>query len=353
MSKPAARMGDSTSHGGAIVSGAPTVMIGGKPAARANDMHTCPLVNPGVPPPPHVGGPILLGSPTVLICGMMAARMGDMSQCSGPPDSIVIGCPTVLIGEGGAGGGGGAGMAGAAASAAIAGDDPDSDEEHFLHVNFTDKKGKPIRGVNYTIETPKSKKIIGTLGDQLRKTGVAEGNYDIQLKGISSVKWSVSEAKVGEQVKMLAESFGIKPNTPATITIFLKDSNSPDIPFEVIETKVDGDKIETDWDFEVNDKLLDIQKSKKEQGGYSSPEFYFVIKVESYSTRSALIRFIDNIEIELKDDQGKSVGGAACKMYLPNGEIRKGVLNSSGYVKEENIPPGAVEVEIENIDEDS
>jgi len=98
MSKPAARMGDSTAHGGAIAVGCPTVLIGGMPAARMGDMHTCPMATPGTPPIPHVGGPITLGSATVLIGGMPAARMGDMATCTGPPDTIAAGCMTVLIG---------------------------------------------------------------------------------------------------------------------------------------------------------------------------------------------------------------------------------------------------------------
>lgn len=95
MSKPAARMGDLTAHGGVIVMGAPTVLIGGQPAARLGDMHTCPMVTVLVP---HVGGPITLGSATVLIAGQPAARVGDIATCIGPPDTIVLGCPTVLIG---------------------------------------------------------------------------------------------------------------------------------------------------------------------------------------------------------------------------------------------------------------
>jgi uncharacterized Zn-binding protein involved in type VI secretion len=98
MSKPAARMGDLTAHGGTIVAGYPTVLIGGQPAARMGDMHACPMVTPGVPPIPHVGGPITMGSATVLIGGQPAARMGDMATCTGPPDTIAAGCPTVLIG---------------------------------------------------------------------------------------------------------------------------------------------------------------------------------------------------------------------------------------------------------------
>ena len=109
------------------------------PAARIGDMHTCPMVNPGTPPPPHVGGPITTGAPTVIIGGSPAARVTDMATCAGPPDTIamgsptviicgqmaarigdntvhggviVAGCPTVLIGGGGGGGGGVAAPAG-------------------------------------------------------------------------------------------------------------------------------------------------------------------------------------------------------------------------------------------------
>ncbi len=66
------------------------------PAARLGDMHTCPLVTGTVP---HVGGPILPPCcPTVLIGMMPAARITDMATCVGPPDVIVKCSPTVLIG---------------------------------------------------------------------------------------------------------------------------------------------------------------------------------------------------------------------------------------------------------------
>lgn len=113
------------------------------PASRVTDMHVCPMVTGIVP---HVGGPILPpGSPTVLIGFLPAARMTDMLTCVGPPDMIMMGSPTVLIdflmaarmgdptvhggvivlgeptvmiGEAGGGGAGGGGAQGAAMSAA-------------------------------------------------------------------------------------------------------------------------------------------------------------------------------------------------------------------------------------------
>jgi uncharacterized Zn-binding protein involved in type VI secretion len=68
----------------------------GQPAARLTDMHVCPMTTG---PVPHVGGPITgPGAPTVLIGGMPAARVGDLVTCVGPPDTIAAGCFTVLIG---------------------------------------------------------------------------------------------------------------------------------------------------------------------------------------------------------------------------------------------------------------
>lgn len=69
----------------------------GMPAARVGDMHVCPMVTVLVP---HVGGPILPpGGLPVLICGMPAARVTDLCVCVGPPDLIVLGSFTVLIGS--------------------------------------------------------------------------------------------------------------------------------------------------------------------------------------------------------------------------------------------------------------
>lgn len=97
----AARVGDMTSHGTPLAPGpgSTNVLIGGMPAWRAtSDFHTCPLATPAVPPVPHVGGVVAVGSMTVLINNLPAARQGDVIVESGPPNSIVMGCPTVIVG---------------------------------------------------------------------------------------------------------------------------------------------------------------------------------------------------------------------------------------------------------------
>ena len=66
------------------------------PAARLTDMHTCPMSSG---PVPHVGGPIVSpGVPTVLIEYLPAAVVTDMCICVGPPDVIVKGSMSVVVG---------------------------------------------------------------------------------------------------------------------------------------------------------------------------------------------------------------------------------------------------------------
>ena len=163
MGKPAARVGDSTAHGGVITGpGVPTVLIGGMPAATLGDMHVCPMVTPGTPPIPHVGGPITgPGVPTVLIGGKPAVCLGDMATCVGPPSTIITGCMTVLIGSGGGGGGGGGGGAAQNASMVSAEmakakdvDEKKDEDTHYLDVVFVDKAGLPLSGAAYGIEQP-------------------------------------------------------------------------------------------------------------------------------------------------------------------------------------------------------
>lgn len=66
--------------------GAPTVLIGGLPAARVTDP-----VAVAVPAPDMIAR----GSATVLIGGMPAARLGDQTASGG---MIIKGDPTVIIG---------------------------------------------------------------------------------------------------------------------------------------------------------------------------------------------------------------------------------------------------------------
>jgi len=359
---PAARLGDTTAHGGVIVVGEPTVLIGGMPAARLGDMHTCPI--PGAPPPPHVGGPIILGSFTVLIGGKPAARVGDMCQCTGPPDSIIMGCTTVLIGT--SGGGGGAGMAGkggkkgegeegadAGKSKELAdgsgAEDEAETENHYLDVKFVDKGGKPITGVAYKIKDPDDQTDQGNLYGKVKKTGIKPGDHEIELKAITKAEWSQKQARVGDTVKMLVETAGFEAGTKATLEIWRQDINqSPGKIKTIPDVEVRGDKIEEEWQYEYEDQPDDETPSQPAKK-LSAPQYFFTVRVDDYEARSGMLEYRDWIEIKLKDDEGNAVANEAYILRLSNGTVRQGNLDGNGYKKEEQVPPGEFRVEFPNL----
>lgn len=339
MGKPAARMGDQTAHGGVITKGEPTVMIGGMPAARVGDMHTCPMQTPGTPPIPHVGGPITLGSPTVMIANMMAARVGDMCTCTGPPDSIVMGCNTVLIGEGSAGGAG-AGQTGGGGKETSTAKAADETEQHYIDVSFVDKGGKPISGVQYTLKDPDANEVRGTLAGKVKRSGLKEGNCEIALKAIIRTEWSVKEARVGETVKLKAEVCGFDSATKAIFQIFEKDFNSADDLIATVEGQTQGNTVEVDWEYQYVEDTDDVQTEQDERLGYSLPEYYFTVQIDGVMARSPLLYFKDYVEITLKDRNNNPVPGARFRLYFANGQIVEGTLDSNGYKRVENVPPG-------------
>ena len=353
MGKPAARLGDMTMHGGTIVLGFPMVLIGGMPAARIGDMHVCPMLTPGVPPIPHVGGPITLGSPMVLIGGMPAARMGDMLVCVGPPDTIALGCPTVLIGEGGSGSasGGGAGSSGASsasasAKTALSGNvEATTKQQHWIEFEFVDKAGNPVSGVPYKLNDPDKKESESILrpDGRISRDATGKGKGEVILYKLQNAKWSKEIAKVGEKVKLTAEAEGFEDGTKAVIQIYRKDINSPDIVVKTLEEKINSNKIEIE--LENNFETDEENKAKK----YSSACYYFEVISGISKTRSGLLFKEDFIEIELKDSDGNSKANEEFILYLPDGKVMKDKLDSNGYKKVEKIPAGIYSIKFPNL----
>ena len=74
MARPQARLGDTSSHGGVIVTGASRTFVNGRPAARMGDLHVCPL-------PFHGYTPSVTGDEDTFIEGRPSARIGDIAAC--------------------------------------------------------------------------------------------------------------------------------------------------------------------------------------------------------------------------------------------------------------------------------
>jgi len=74
MARPQARLGDISSHGGVIITGAIRTVVNGRPVARMGDLHACPI-------PGHGVTPIVTGSLDAVTEMMPNARLGDVTAC--------------------------------------------------------------------------------------------------------------------------------------------------------------------------------------------------------------------------------------------------------------------------------
>jgi uncharacterized Zn-binding protein involved in type VI secretion len=74
MGRPFIVLGDSTSHGGTVVGASGTTDTGGRRIARVGDAVTCPKRG-------HGTTVIVSGDPTMIIDGQPAARHGDKTAC--------------------------------------------------------------------------------------------------------------------------------------------------------------------------------------------------------------------------------------------------------------------------------
>jgi uncharacterized Zn-binding protein involved in type VI secretion len=230
---PAARIADPTTHGAPLAPGPGSldVLIGYMPAWRAlMDTHACPAVSitgaDGV-------GMVMMGSPTVFIDFMMACRMGDIvveipGLAMGPANPIIMGCPTVMIGEVGMPSPGpmSAGMtmvamsqvqtddsesATALALASQAGaatvpldpayglgnggsdsqnTDP-TDKKVWVEIQLLDTDNKPVPNEAYHIELPAGTSSDGCTDDKgmARVEGIDPGNCKISFPNLDKKSW--------------------------------------------------------------------------------------------------------------------------------------------------------------------
>jgi len=244
-------------------------------------------------------------------------------------------------------------VAGAVQAAKATGEDADEepDEGHFLNVKVVDKGGFPVSGIKYKMKAPDGTLSDGLVYGSIKRTGIEEGDYEIALSAIQDARWGAKEAAIGDKVKMTVTTAGIEDGEVAVLKIYIKDASFADHLFETITTEVDSDKVEDEWELQIDQDLIERQ-DKKASRGYSAPYYFFVAEIAGLQQRSGLLKFKDWMEINLEDDDGTKLADQKYRVYLPNGEVREGKLDSDGYAKVEDIPPGRVEVEFPEIYDD-
>jgi len=175
---------------------------------------------------------------------------------------------------------------------------------------------------------------------------------------IKSMKWSADEARRGDILTLSGEFENIPKKTEATVIIYEYDEDEAHDKITEIPVKIENGKMELKWKYEYHEDTDEIatQEEKEKYGGsYNPPEYFYTVKFDEFELgkeqESGLLNFKDYIEITLKDGGGNPVPDADFTLYLPDGSEKKGKLDSEGYAKVEDVPPGSVRVEFPDLEQ--
>jgi|TARA_R110000868_G_scaffold4818_1_gene30021 uncharacterized Zn-binding protein involved in type VI secretion len=93
--RPISCLGDMNQVGGAIMRGAATTLVAGRPVGLHVSIMT-PHAPWGTPHPPHAAAITTDGAPTVICSAAPVLRIGSGNSCG---HAIITGCPTVMVGS--------------------------------------------------------------------------------------------------------------------------------------------------------------------------------------------------------------------------------------------------------------
>lgn len=166
---------------------------------------------------------------------------------------------------------------------------------------------------------------------------------------IKNLKWDKKEARRGDVLKLTADVVNVYEGTEAEIQIWEHDADLAHDFITKFPVIVKNKKIEAEWEFEYYEDTDDIPTKEESEKGYNPPEYFFRVIVAGVSAYSGLLEFKDWIEIELKDINSNEIPDLDYIITLPDGSEKKGKLDSQGYSKIEDVPPGKYQVKFPKV----
>ena len=168
---------------------------------------------------------------------------------------------------------------------------------------------------------------------------------------VSNLKWSAEKVRRGDLVVLSADLEGVREEAEVSVTVYENLADRAREKIVEFPATVQNKKIEVTWEFEYFESTLGIPTEKEQQESdqklhYVHPEYFFTLKVgsEEYGRdrESGLLRFRDELEFTLVDEDGTPFASEDYVLLLADGNERKGTLDPDGHALETDLPPGEV-----------
>jgi hypothetical protein len=184
---------------------------------------------------------------------------------------------------------------------------------------------------------------------ELRDHGLEEDSEEMEIIPpieITNARWSQQEAQRGDELTLTADVTNVPDGIEAQIEIYQHDEDDAHDLITEFTTLVESNRVEAEWEFEYHGDTGDIPTEEESEDGYRPPEYFFRVTIWGVSADSGLLEFKDWIEVNLCDDAGNAIGEKEYVIHLADGQQRSGTLDEDGHVREEDLPPGRVTIEI-------
>jgi len=157
---------------------------------------------------------------------------------------------------------------------------------------------------------------------------------------ITNAQWSEQEARRGDILELTADVEGAPDGTEAIIEIYEHDADEAHDFITRFSAEVENGRTEAQWAYEYHEDVDEVPSDWQVEDGYSPPEYFFKVIIGTSKGESGLLEFKDWIEINVLNSDGSPVADEEYIIHLPDGSERQGQLNSEGYAREEDVPPG-------------
>ena len=230
-----------------------------------------------------------------------------------------------------------------------------------IKIEITDKSGKVFDTIKSKISAnflqtqvvvPVNAKDELYAEVKLSKHGLTKKSnclYVYPAVEVKNLKWDKKEARRGDVLKLTADLTNVYESAEAEIQIWEHDSDGAHDLITKFPAVVKNKKIETNWEYEYREDTDDIPTEEETENGYKNPEYFFRVNIGGISADSELLKFKDWIEIKLEDQDGNPLKDVSYQIKLPDGKNKDGKLDSTGYAKVEDVPPGKYEIKFEDI----
>ncbi|MBQ9608626.1 MAG: hypothetical protein IJV15_04175, partial [Lachnospiraceae bacterium] len=186
-----------------------------------------------------------------------------------------------------------------------------------------------------------------TDGSETQEEDSAEEGKNPQ---ITNPRWekdgqTISKVLVGDEVTLCADVTDIADGADATIKIVEKDDDGNDDDVTTLSAKVQNGKIECKWKviYTEDDDDSNSQQEKEEKG-YTLPEYAFTVECDGVESEESGQLDVYADFIAKLTFKGRPMKNYPYVLKLADGSYKTGETNDDGYIIENEIPIGKVQI---------